>query len=144
MVDWPREEKGWQFDPSRVAVHRRRLLTGDYTLLGLEDRVCLERKTLGDFVQTVIHEWIRFRKELNRLSGMDVAAVVVEADLGQVYRHEYQSQALPASILGKANGIFLDHGIPVLWWQDKLVAQDMACRFLALAWKKFHEPAGSL
>lgn len=117
---------------------RKALAAGDYSVAGLEGEVVLERKTLGDFVNTVIHDWLRFRKELTRLSGYSVAAVVVEADIGQVFRHEYESDALPPAVLGRANGIFLDHAIPVLWWGDRLTASDMAHRFLLLAWKKLH------
>ncbi len=100
--------------------------------------MALERKSLGDYVGTVIHDWIRFRKELIRLSGYDAAAVVVEASIAQVYRHEYESEALPASILGRTNAILLEHGIPVLWWSDRTAAADMAHRFLLMAWRKYH------
>lgn len=131
-----REQLPWTFNPGQVVVRRAALPAGDYSLAGLEGRVALERKSRGDFVNTVIHDWIRFRKELNRLSGYDVAAVVVEADIGEIYRHEYESKALPASVLGRANGIFLDHGIPVLWWGDRKTAADMAHRFLLLTWRK--------
>ncbi len=134
-----REQRGWAFDPAQVLVTRRALPAGDYSLAGLETRVALERKSLGDFVSTVIHDWLRFRKELVRLSGYDVAAVCVEADIGRVYRHEYESEASPASVLGRANGILLDHGIPVLWWGDGKSAADMAHRLLLLAWRRFHD-----
>lgn len=130
--------KGWTFEPKQVSVVRKALPSGDYSVVGLEDRVALERKTLGDLVQTVIHDWLRFRKELNRLSAFDVAAICVEANIGQVYRHEYESDALPASILGRVNGIFLDHGIPVFWWEDRKFASDMAHRLLLQAWRKLH------
>lgn len=135
-----REQKNWTFEPKQVSVVRKALVAGDYSLEGLESRVAIERKSLGDFVGTVIHDWIRFRKELVRLSGYDVAAVVVEANLEQVYRHEYESEALPASVLGRAHGIFVDHGIPVLWWSDRKTAADMAHRLLLMAWRKLHVP----
>lgn len=125
------------FDESLVTVTRSALRSGDYTVAGLEERVGLERKSLGDFVQTVIHDWIRFRKELNRLAGFDLAAIVIEANIGSIYRHEYESDAVPSAILGKINGIWCDHGIPVLFWEDRQTAADMAYRFFLLARKKF-------
>jgi hypothetical protein len=77
---------------------------------------------------------------LNRLSGYDVAAVVIEANLEQVIRHEYESETSPASVVGRINGIFLDHGIPVFFWGNHRQAADMAYRFLLLAWRKMaHE-----
>jgi DNA excision repair protein ERCC-4 len=132
--------KHWKFDQRQVSVIWEKLHEGDYTVNGLQGRVVLERKTCGDWVNTVIHDWIRFRKELIRLSGYEAAAIVVEADLGQIYRGEYESNALPASVLSRGNAVFLDHGIPVFYWgSDRQQCADMAHRFLLLAWKKFHD-----
>lgn len=131
-----REQKNWTFEPKQVVVSRAALPAGDYSVAGLETRVALERKSIGDLVNTVIHDWLRFRKELNRLSGYDVAAVVVEGTLEQIVRHQYESEASPASVIGRINGIFLDHGIPVLFWGSPRMAADMAHRMLLLAWRK--------
>lgn len=139
-----REQRPWIFDSRQVKVTRGTLQSGDYTVAGLERVVAIERKSLGDFVQTVIGDWIRFRKELIRLSGFDMAAVVVEASLGQIYRHEYESDALPMSVVGRANGIFLDHGIPVLFWDNRELAADMAHRMLLLAWRKYAGNSGAV
>lgn len=137
LVD-TREQKGWTFDPAQVRVTRIALKEGDYTVEGLAGRVALERKSLGDFVKTVIHDWIRFRKELVRLSGYDIAAVCVEANIGQIYRHEYESEALPASVMGRVHSITLDHGIPVLFWENKILASDMGHKLLLNAWRKMY------
>lgn len=134
-----REQRGWTFEPKQVRLSRRTLREGDYTVEGLEGRVALERKSLGDLVQTVISDWLRFRKELIRLSGYDFAAVVVEANLLQIYEHQYESEALPASVLGRINSIQMDHGIPVLFWGDRVRAADMAHKFLLMAWRKYRE-----
>lgn len=135
LVD-TKEKMPWTFDPQRFDMTVKNLRTGDYSIAGLEDRVAIERKTLGDFVNTVIHNWIRFRKELVRLSSFDVAAIVVEADLNAVALHQYESDASPASVLGRMNGIFLDHGVPVFMWGDRVLASQMAGALLALAWRK--------
>lgn len=134
-----REQRPFCFDDRQVRVSRRALPEGDYTVEGLEGRVVLERKSLGDAVSTFIHNWLRFRKELVRLSGYDLAVIVVEADLSDVYEHRYESEALPASVLGKANACLVEHNIPVLWWGDPVVAADMAHRLLLMAWRKFHD-----
>lgn len=112
------------------------LTTGDYTIAGLEDRVCLERKSLGDFVSTVIHNWLRFRKELNRLMCFDIAAIVVECNVGQIIRHEYESETEPLSVIGKSHSIWLETGVPTLFWGTHEEAAFLAYRFLRLAEKK--------
>lgn len=135
-----REKVGWTFEPAQVEVVRRKLDAGDYSVQGLENQVALERKNLGDLVQTITHDWLRFRKELIRLSGYSVAAICVEADIGQLLRHEYESEALPASVLGRIDSILIDHNIATLWWGDRRTASDRAHRLLLLAWRKLaHE-----
>ena len=64
-------------------VHRK-LDAGDYSVEGFESRVAVERKSLPDFVHTVIHDFDRFAAELEKLSQMDAACIVVEADLDAV------------------------------------------------------------
>lgn len=137
LVD-TREQRPWTFPADGFVTERATLPEGDYTMAGGWGRVALERKSLGDFVQTVVGQWIRFRKELIRLSGYDVAAVVVEADLSDVLQHKYESDADPVAVLGRANGIFLDHGIPVLWWGKRPGCELMAARFFQLTAAKLN------
>lgn len=131
-----REQRPWVLDPRYYATDRATLDTGDYSVRGLEDRLRIERKSLGDFVGTAIGDWLRFRKELNRLASFDVALIVVEADLDDVWAHRYESEASPDSVVGRANGIFLDHGVPVVWWGARSGCVAMVENFLALAVKK--------
>jgi len=131
-----REQRPWTFTPERFTVARATLAEGDYSLAGFEGRIALERKSLGDFVGTVIGDWLRFRKELIRLSGYDVAAVVVEANVEDVKQHKYESAANPDSVLGRAHGIYLDHGIPVYFWGPRTVCEPMVWQFFSLAAKK--------
>lgn len=131
-----REQRPWEFDTELFEPHRATLAAGDYSVCGLEGQLAIERKSLGDFVSTVIAGWLRFRKELYRLASYDVAAIVVEADLADVFNHSYESDAQPASVIGKANAIFLDHSIPVLWWGPRPTCIAMAERFIYLAHKK--------
>jgi DNA excision repair protein ERCC-4 len=135
LVD-SREQRPWELDAATFDAATATLATGDYTIAGVQDRFVIERKSLGDFVSTVIHDWLRFRKEVYRLASFDVAAIVVEADLGDVIGKRYESDAKPEAVLGRANGIFLDHGVPVLFWGPRPVCITMVERFLLLAAKK--------
>ncbi|RPH47035.1 MAG: hypothetical protein EHM91_06585, partial [Planctomycetota bacterium] len=62
-----REQRPYRFDPQFVVVTRRALPAGDYSIAGHETAVAIERKSLGDFVTSVIHERERFERELARL-----------------------------------------------------------------------------
>lgn len=131
-----REQRIWEFDPTRFKTERGTLHTGDYTVHGLQGSLRIERKSLGDFVGTIIQDWIRFRKELYRLAYFQVSLIVVEADIGDVLAKRYESDASPESVIGRANGIFLDHGIQVAWWGGRTNCVTMVENFLTLAVKK--------
>lgn len=135
LVD-TREQKPWQFTPGLFQAERATLQTGDYSVKGIESRMRLERKSIGDLVGTVISDWIRFRKELYRLAFFDVAAIVVEGTPKDIWDHRYESDAKPESVMGRVNGIYLDHGVPVLWWGERSNCVRMVENFFRLAIKK--------
>jgi len=104
---------------------RQKLEAGDYSVDGYEHSVAVERKSLPDFVHTVIHDFDRFAVELAKLAHLDAACVVVEADLDQVLRGLH-SDALrsvsPQSILGLAIHITLNWRVPVYWCGSRQAA----------------------
>jgi ERCC4-type nuclease len=132
-----REQEPYTFDPERVTTVRRALRSGDYSLDGLDSRVAVERKSLDDFVSTVIRDRDRFRRELDRLHQMEAACVVVEGNVSDVLRGRYTSGAHPASILGAALSIIVDHEIPVYFASDR----QAACRFVEGFLLRFHRKA---
>jgi ERCC4-type nuclease len=126
------EQKPWSFPPEVEVIHKP-VRTGDYTCLGLEDRLCVERKSLGDFVKTLMQDWLRFTKQMNRMAGMDVAVIAVEATVQDVVAQNYLGAADPKSVFGKCAAIQVDYGIPVLWWGSREHAQQLAYQFLRIA-----------
>ena len=68
-----REQEGYTFEPSSSRYHKcegmvvRKLDTGDYSLEGLEDKVCIERKaSVVEFANNIGHDAVRFAKEIER------------------------------------------------------------------------------
>lgn len=131
-----REKVLFDFDADRFEVVRATLRTGDYTLPGLEDRVTLERKSISDLVSSVIHDAIRFRKELYRLAAFDLALIVVECDYQDVLQHRYESEASPASVIGRVHGYLLDHGVQTVFVGHRPNSTDYVERLLTMAHKK--------
>jgi ERCC4-type nuclease len=117
-----REQEPYSFDLPTV---RRALPAGDYSVEGLEDRVTVERKSLADFVHTVIRGRKRFHNELLKLGSYDAACVVVECDFSRIVNGQYRSGAHPNSIVGSIVSIIHDYGIPVFFCSDR----QYACRF---------------
>ena len=95
-----REQLPYAFDSERVVVFRKTLPAGDYSLVGLEDIVAVERKTLDDLVGSLTLHRDRFMREIELLGGYEAACVVVEADLTDIVQHRYRSKARPMSIIG--------------------------------------------
>src|SRR5689334_3715967 len=100
-----REQEPYSFDPERVLAQRGALRAGDYSLAGFENRIAIERKSLDDFVSTVIRDRDRFLRELDRLRDLDAACVVVEGNLSDVLRGKYGGGAHPNSVFGAALSI---------------------------------------
>lgn len=121
-----REQEPYSFDPRLAAAVRRALPAGDYSIAGLEEIVVVERKTLDDFVSTVIHSRSRFREELRKLGGYRAACVVVEAGLGDVLQKRFRGDAHPNAVLGSALSIILDFRIPVFFCGNR----QAACHFV--------------
>lgn len=131
-----REKLPWAFPTDRFTESAAHLVTGDYTIADLQNVIAIERKTLGDAVNTIIGQWLRFVKELKRLACMDVAAIVIEANVIDVISHRYESDAQPASVLGRLATITLDYGVHVFWWGSRQQSIELACQFLTLAYKR--------
>ena len=77
-----REQKPYCFPRSEV----KTLASGDYSIVGLEDRVAVERKTKPDAYSSLGQGRARFERELQRLARFDYAAVVIETSLPDFLR----------------------------------------------------------
>ncbi len=133
-----REQEGYSFDSRLAATVRRALPAGDYSVAGLEGLVAVERKSLDDFVSTVIHNRARFRKELQKLTGYRAACIVVEAGVLEVLLGRYRGGAHPNAVLGSALSIILDHGIPVFFCSSRQAACQFVQAYLLAAHARWH------
>ena len=133
-----REQEGYSFDSRLAATVRRALPAGDYSVAGLEGLVAVERKSLDDFVSTVIHNRARFRKELQKLTGYRAACIVVEAGVLEVLLGRYRGGAHPNAVLGSALSIILDYGIPVFFCSSRQAACQFVQAYLLAAHARWH------
>lgn len=70
-----------QYKPLVVSVESVHLLTGDYSIKGLESIICVERKSKEDLFSTLRDEEHRerFKREHERMATFAFAVVVIEA-----------------------------------------------------------------
>lgn len=109
-----REQTPWVFS-ERVTTIRDALPTGDYSLVGARNLVTIERKTLNDFVGTVIGARKRFTAELERMQAFPYRLIVVEGSLEDILRGRYTSKASPTSVLATAISLHVNWKTPVLY-----------------------------
>lgn len=91
-----------------VEVVRQGLKTGDYSLVGHEDEICFERKSVPDLVGTLVGGHERFLREMDRMKNFQVKYILVEHTAGTVYRYcerhgwEYKFDTIMQSLLAYA------------------------------------------
>lgn len=128
-----RERRPWRFKaPSRRGTLRR----GDYSLVGLEEVVAIERKSLPDLAGSLTHGRSRFERALERLAEVDHPLIVVEGNLGDfIDGVGHRSCAHPSSLLGSVVSIVLGNAsrgpVPIIFAEDRETAARFVERFLA-------------
>lgn len=128
-----RERVPWGFDHERVDVVMDTLSTGDYSLRHHEGEVAIERKSLDDYIQTILRERPRFERELERMRVYPLRAIIVEACWADVRDHNYTSLAHPSSIFGLTCCLQVDYAVPIMFCHDRAIAARV-CERLIRRW----------
>jgi DNA excision repair protein ERCC-4 len=118
-------------DLTPLAVEVGTLTTGDYSLRGLEHCVCIERKGLSDILACMGGERERFSREVQRMLGYPVRALVIESTWETFERGEYRSKITPQSAVGSLLG-WICQGIPVVMAGDHARAGRFVARMLMI------------
>ncbi len=121
-----REQRPYGFSEETVAGSVRKALpAGDYSVEGFETAIAVERKTLADYISSMIHARDRFTRELHTLREYSFAWIIVEASLDDLLRGNYASRAHPSSLLGLTSMIMTTYRIPVLFAHDRPCARTL-------------------
>jgi len=94
--------RGYDFKnikPEPPLTERKHLKTGDYSIVGLEDKITIERKTLTDLFGSVGGGRKRFEREMVRMSEFDYAALIIESSLAGIFTNPpSRSRMRPRSV----------------------------------------------
>lgn len=96
-----REKEGWYFPITGncAGMIDKKLDTGDYSILGLEDRLCIERKrSVSEIAGNITQK--RFVKEIERIKSYKYKHFIFEFPLEDVINFP-QSTRLPPSLIAK-------------------------------------------
>jgi ERCC4-type nuclease len=112
-----REQTPLQFE--RLPSMRGSLYSGDYSILGLEHKFAVERKSIADLVGSITSGRERFERELHRLRGYDFKRLLIVGTEEDILSHNYRSKAHPNSVLGSLYTFEIRYDIPVVWGVDE-------------------------
>ena len=134
------EQYAWRFTAQQATTSRRALPAGDYAVL-VAGRVAatVERKSLADLVATLTTGKLRYL--LADLAAMPRAAIVVEDRWSSVFKLDRVRPAVVADGLAEAQIRFPT--VPIVFCENRALAQEWAYRFLGAALAHHGEEAGA-
>lgn len=97
-----REQMPLDLSPLKMTVGT--LETGDYSLLGCEHIVRVERKSLDDLLSCVGRDRERFDREVQRMLAYQVRVLIVEATWQDIELGNWRSQVKPEAAIGSLLG----------------------------------------
>jgi len=105
-----REQQPYQFDtPSQVGT----LGVGDYSLVGGEHLITIERKSIDDLIGCLSKSRDRFERELFKGRAFEYMALVVEASLADIITHNYRSEMQPKAVIQSLIAFSVRYRLPV-------------------------------
>lgn len=91
------------------------LVTGDYSIAGLEDHFAVERKSIADLVGSVIQGRERFERELCRMRGHEFRRLLIIGTRADIEEGRYVSKALPKAVMASVDAFEVRYQLPVVW-----------------------------
>lgn len=115
----------------------RGLGQGDYSIVGHEDRIACERKSLSDLFGTLGQGRERFERELHRLQALEWACVVIEAPWRTILSDPPEHSSLNPKTVFRSVVAWQQRFPGVHWWacEDRRMAEVVTFRVLERWWK---------
>ncbi|MCK9570861.1 ERCC4 domain-containing protein [Candidatus Pacearchaeota archaeon] len=129
LVD-SREQYPLDLSPLKTQV--KGLSTGDYSCVGMENLVAIERKSLSDALGCLGGERERFEKELMRMLAYPVRCLVIESSWKELEEGNWRSQITPSSAIGSLLS-WQNMGIPIMMADNHERAGRFVSRMLFMA-----------
>ena len=126
-----REQHPWKFTEFTTA--KQKLDTGDYSIEGLEDKLCIERKNgVAEIANNMMES--RFKDVIDRMSKYEHAYILIECDYNQLMNYPRDTDVpkrlwssikiTPGFILKFLTQLSVSHNIHVIFcgnpeWAEK-------------------------
>jgi len=126
-----REQQPYEIPGAEVCT----LPTGDYSIVGLLDRVAVERKSKADAYSSLGPGRARFRREFERLAALDYAAVVVEDTVPGFLRRPSYSKMNPKAAISSLIAWSVRYRVPVFFAGDREHGRALTLKLLEMYWR---------
>ena len=109
----------------------RGLKTGDYSIVGFEDKVTIERKSVPDLYGSIKRD--RFERVIDRMKKMEWAGLLIEGKEDDVMKKQMWGKIVPKQVYGALTSYEIQ-GIHIYYAGSKLDAQDWILSRLVKFW----------
>ena len=106
------------------------LKTGDYSILGFESKITIERKSKTDAYSSLGAGRIRFENELKRLSEFDYSAIVIESSLADFLQAPPFTRMNPKAALNSLVSWSVKYKVFIFFASDRQHARALVYRIL--------------
>ena len=120
-----REQIPFSFIGFPVTTKPGTLHTGDYSIAGFENVLCIERKSLGDLAGCMTNGRERFERELERMRSMQCAAVIVEEPFMHINQGNYRSNLNIKSFEQSVLSLMFRYKVPFLFAHNRRHAEEI-------------------
>jgi len=133
-----REQLPYEFEnPSEVGT----ISIGDYSIVGLENHIAVERKTLDDLISCLTAGRERFERELFKGKALSCFALVIEASLSDLVNGHYRSQMGPKSAIQSLLAFSIRYRLPIFFCENRKygtrITESLLCKYAREIKKKF-------
>ncbi len=126
-----REQLAYSFHDYDCTVEAVTLATGDYSILGFEDKIACERKSIDDLLGCLTSGRERFEKELARARSLDRFCVIVEASFEELAKGLYRSAMKPHAACQSIIAWQIRYGTPFVFAGSRKAGEYYTHSFLA-------------
>jgi len=124
-----RETMAYRF--KGIPLINKKLDAGDYSILGFEKSIAVERKGgASDFLSSIGRRREEFLAMLKRLALYEAKLLVIEANLSELFNYP-RSRISKETVLGSLAKISLDLGIPVMLVGNRQAGEELTWKFLS-------------
>lgn len=111
-----REQLPYRFQTPAV---KGTLTTGDYSIVGAETFIAIERKTLDDLIGCLCTGRERFERELHRGKALDYFAVIIESSFTDIVSGDYRSKMTPKAAIQSILAFSVRYRLPVFFVENR-------------------------